>query len=161
MHNRKSNRLKEYDYSQGGYFFITTCIKDRKDILGVIDKGNCRLNRFGNLVKDVLLELPKRFSYIEIDYYVVMPDHVHFIIIIDPSESKKQKIKSLSEIIGAFKTMSSKQIHLGGLEDFRWQRSFYDRIIRNEKELFLIRRYIEQNPLRLEIAREFPDNLDL
>jgi len=160
-HNRKRNRLKEHDYSQGGYYFITICIEGRENIFGIIENSDCILNKYGDIVKNVLVELPKRYSYFEIDYYVIMPDHIHTVIIIDPSESKKQKTKSLSEIIGAFKTMSSKQIHIKGLKNFKWQRSFYDRVIRNEKELFLIRKYIEQNPLRFEIANEFPDNLDL
>jgi hypothetical protein len=57
--------------------------------------------------------------------------------------------------------MSSKELHKRGLDDFKWQRTFYDRIIRNEKELYFIRKYIEQNPLSLEIKNEFPDNLKL
>ena len=103
-----------------------------------------------------------------------MPDHIHIIIIIDPSnvnvvtgrdlsqkDEQEQKIKSLSEIIGAFKTMSSKELHKNGLAEFKWQRSFYDRVIRNEKELFFIRQYIEQNPLILEIEKDLPDNLTM
>ena len=76
-------------------------------------------------------------------------------------DEPKPKIKSLSELIGAFKTMSSKELHQKGLKEFKWQRSFYDRIIRNEKELYQIRKYIEQNPLSLEIANQLPENLIL
>jgi hypothetical protein len=72
----------------------------------------------------------------------------------------KIKIKSLSEIIGVFKTTSSKEIHQKGLINFKWQRSFYDRIIRNEKELYQIRKYIRQNPLKWEIEKGI-DNLDI
>jgi len=169
---RKRNRLKEYDYSQGGYYFVTVCVDNRKDIFGNVKNGKCFLNNYGTIVKKNFENLKNRYSYIKLDYYVIMPNHIHAIIIIDPSsisvgtgrdlsQNKKQKIKSLSEIVGAFKTMSSKEIHLTGNKLFKWQRSFYDRIIRNEKELYYIRRYIEQNPLSLEIAKEFPDNLDL
>jgi REP element-mobilizing transposase RayT len=89
-----------------------------------------------------------------------MPNHFHGIIIIDPSLITSDiKIKSLSELIGAFKTTSSKIIHSTGLEVFCWQKSFYDRIIRNEKELLKIRQYIHNNPLKWEIEKNNPSNL--
>jgi len=170
---RKRNRLKEYDYSQGGYYFITICVSNRKDYFGKIDGNKCILNVFGKTIKQILEKIPVQYTYISIDYYVIMPDHIHAIVIIDPSENvsvvtsrdlslnkkQKRKIKSLSEIIGAFKTMTSKELHLKGLKEFKWQRSFYDRIIRNERELYQIRKYIEENPLSLEIEMELPDNL--
>ncbi len=71
------------------------------------------------------------------------------------------KIKSLSELVGAFKTISSKEIHQSGFKDFRWQRSFYDHIIRNEKSLYKIRQYIQQNPLRWEIEKDMIENLEI
>jgi len=176
MHQeRKRNRLKEYDYSQGGYYFITICVNDRKNYFGRIDGNKCILNVFGKTIKQILEKIPVQYTYISIDYYVIMPDHIHAIVIIDPSENisvvtsrdmsldkkQKRKIKSLSEIIGAFKTMSSKELHNKGLKEFKWQRSFYDRIIRNEKELYHIRKYIEQNPLSFEIDNELLENLTI
>ena len=172
---RKRNRLKEYDYSQAGYYFVTICVNDRNDYFGKIVGIKCVLNQFGKSAKYILENIPVLYPYVELDYYVIMPDHIHIIIIIDPSENvsvvtsrdlsldkkAKPKIKSLSEIIGAFKTMSSKELHKKGLVEFKWQRSFYDRVIRNEKELFLIRQYIKQNPLRLEIEKDLPDNLTI
>jgi REP element-mobilizing transposase RayT len=75
-----------------------------------------------------------------------MPDHMHAIIIINnPINSKK----SLSKLVGSFKSDSSKKIHSAGNKEFRWQRSFYDRIVRNENELYNIRRYIRHNPLKV------------
>lgn len=176
MHQqRKRNRLKEYDYSQGGYYFVTICVNDRKNYFGSVNNNKCVLNEYGKIVKQILEIIPVKYPYANVDYYVIMPDHIHAIIIIDPSENvsvvtsrdlspgkrTKLKIKSLSQIIGAFKTMSSKELHLKGLNEFKWQRSFYDRIIRNEKELYQIRKYIEQNPLSLEIANQLPENLIL
>jgi REP element-mobilizing transposase RayT len=167
---RKRNRLKEYDYSNAGYYFVTICINDRNDYFGKIVNAGCVLNEFGKIVKQVLESIPVIYPYVTIDYYVIMPNHIHLIIIIDPSTvvtsqdlslDRKRKIKSLSEIIGAFKTMSSRELHKKGLTEFKWQRSFYDRVIRNEKELFFIRQYIKQNPLRLEIEKDLPDNLTM
>jgi putative transposase len=175
MHQkRKRNRLKEYDYSQAGYYFVTICVNDREDYFGKIVNAGCVLNEFGKVIKQILESIPALYPYLELDYYVIMPDHIHIIIIIDPStvnvvtgrdlsqkDEQKQKIKSLSEIIGAFKTMTSKELHKKGLKEFKWQRSFYDRIIRNEKELYQIRKYIEQNPLSFEIEKGLHDNLTI
>ena len=172
---RKRNRLKEYDYTQGGYYFVTICVNDRNDYFGIIKNAKCVLNDYGKTIKRILENIPVLYPYVNIDYYIIMPNHIHAIIIIDPAENvsvvtsrdlsltnkSKPKVKSLSEIIGAFKTMSSKELHKMGLKEFKWQRSYYDRIIRNEKELYQIRKYIEQNPLSLEIEQAFPDNLEL
>jgi len=172
---RKRNRLKEYDYSNAGYYFVTICVNDRNDYFGKTYGTKCVLNEFGKTIKQILENIPVLYPYVTIDYYVIMPNHIHVIIIIDPSDNvsvvtsrdlshnkkPKPKIKCLSEIIGAFKTMSSKELHLKGLKEFKWQRSFYDRIIRNERELYRIRKYIEQNPLSLEIEKDIPDNLTI
>jgi putative transposase len=172
---RKRNRLKEYDYSNAGYYFVTICVNDKKDYFGKIENGGCTLNKYGQIVKQILENIAVKYLYVELDYYVIMPNHIHITLIIDPSEnvsvmtsrdlspvgSPKPKIKSLSQIIGAFKTISSKELHLKGLKEFKWQRSFYDRIIRNERELYQIRKYIEQNPLSLEIDKQLPENLIL
>jgi len=123
MHQkRKRNRLKEYDYSNAGYYFVTICVNDKKDYFGKIINGDCVLNEYGKIVKQILENIPVKYPYVSIDYYVIMPNHIHIIIIIDPSnvvtgrdlsqkDKPKIKIKSLSEIIGAFKTMSSKELH--------------------------------------------------
>ena len=175
MHQkRKRNRLKEYDYSQGAYYFVTICVNDRRDYFGSVKNDKCVLNECGKVAKQILESIPVLYPYVELDYYVIMPDHIHIIIIIDPSnvnvvtgrdlsliKKPRLKIKSLSEIIGAFKTMSSKALHEKGIKEFKWQRSFNDRVIRNEKELYQIRKYIEQNPLSLEIEKELPDNLTI
>lgn len=175
---RKRNRLKEYDYSNAGYYFVTICVNDRNDYFGKIEGTKCVLNEFGKAIKQILENIPVLYPYVELDYFVIMPNHIHVIIIIDPSNINvvtsrdlsqnkpdkvlpKLKIKSLSEIIGAFKTMSSKELHKKGVKEFKWQRSFYDRIIRNEKELYQIRKYIEQNPLSFEIEKELTDNLTI
>ncbi len=170
---RKRNRLKEYDYANAGYYFVTICVNDRKNHFGKIENAKCVLNELGRVVQRILESIPVKYPYVSIDYYVIMPNHIHVIIIIDPSDNvsivtsrdmspdKKHKIKSLSEIIGAFKTISSKELHNKGLKEFKWQRSFYDRIIRNEGELYQIRKYIEQNPLSLEIEKQLLENLTL
>ncbi|MCL4547687.1 MAG: transposase [Bacteroidetes bacterium] len=166
--NRKRTRLKEYDYSISAYYFVTICTQGKRKMFGNVVGTSMKLNQFGKIVKDCWLDLPNHYSKCELDYYVIMPDHVHGIIIINESRDESvtrpnKKNHGLSEIVRGFKSFSSKRINtlLNNENKFHWQRSFYDRIIRNEKELFAIRRYIEQNPLRWEIEKELPDNLEL
>ncbi len=156
---RKRTRLKEYDYSNNAYYFITICVNDKSEVFGKVENNSVSLNDYGIIVEKNLLDLSERFKSVEIDYYVIMPNHFHCIVILE-NESDKRK-ESISNIIGAFKSITTIGLHKMGLSDFKWQRSFYDRIIRNEQELFNIRRYIEQNPLRWELEKENPQNLEM
>lgn len=155
---RKPTRLKEYDYSSNGYYFITLCVDNHKIVFGDVENEKVSLNNYGKEVKKILLGLSERYKSIEIDYYVIMPNHIHCIFILDNGTDKKI---SISNVIGAFKSLTTISLHKLGLVDFKWQRSFYDRIIRDEKELFNIRQYIDQNPLRWDIEKNNPDNLEL
>jgi REP element-mobilizing transposase RayT len=119
------------------------------------------LNKYGLIAEQQWNWLEAQFSYVVLHSFVVMPNHVHGIIEIDDripvrtgrvrtgrdlSVQQQPKIKSLSELMGAYKTTTSKQIHLSGLTDFKWQRSFHDHIIRNEESYLRISNYIENNP---------------
>jgi len=174
--NRKRNRLKDYDYSTNNYYYVTICSKNRDECFGVIKNGLIKLNKYGKIVKKQWLWLVKQYRYIKLDEYIVMPNHFHGILIInnenvvgtgrDPKNvgtgrdlSLQYKIKSLSELIGAFKTTSSKLIHENGLADFAWQRSFYDNIIRSDKALLKIREYIFNNPLNWDLDRNNLENI--
>jgi REP element-mobilizing transposase RayT len=156
---RKRNRLENHDYTLDGYYFITICTKNKIEYFGNVEHNKMILNEYGKSIKENLLKIKEQFNVCEIDYYAVMPNHIHFILILDNSKSKSNK--SITEVIGSFKSITTIELHRMGLKDFRWQRSYYDRIIRNEKELYLIRKYIEQNPLRWDLERENPDNLEL
>jgi REP-associated tyrosine transposase len=161
LKKRKANRYKGYDYSKNGFYFVTICTKDRLDYFGEIHADKMILKEYGNIVQQRWLWLQDHFGYVQCDEYVIMPNHFHGILIIDNAGSGRdltvrdlslhQKIKSLSELIGAFKTTSSKLIHQSGLKEFRWQRSFHDHIIRNEKSLNNIVQYIINNPSNWEI----------
>ena len=155
---RKHNRLIDYDYSNTGYYFITICVDNKQDYLGVIKDETLFLNEFGKTVEEIWKGLKQRFTNIDLDEYIVMPNHFHGILVID-SESIYKK-NNLSSIVGAFKSLTTIKIHKMGLEDFKWQRSFFDRIIRNEKELYHIRKYIVQNPLLWDIEKNNPDNIN-
>jgi len=175
--NRKANRYKTYNYFSSGYYFVTICTKDRLSFFGKIEDGKMILNECGEVVRERWLWLQDQYNYIKYGEHAIMPNHFHGILIIDtvgtgrdlsfnPSNNNGldhapkgnniirtgrdlslQKIKPLSELIGAFKATSSKLIHQTGLNEFRWQRSFYDHIIRNESSLNNIRDYIIKNSL--------------
>ncbi len=158
---RKRMRLKEYDYSKFGFYFVTICIKDRKEFFGNVIDSRLVLTKYGKIVDQVLKDLPNYYD-VELDFYIIMPDHIHLIIIIDnpplTNTNKCQKVTTLSDIIGKIKSYSTRKIReeLRDNKEFDWQKSFYDRIIRNEKELYNIRKYIEENPLRWEREKNYP-----
>ena len=179
-------RLKDYDCSQDGYYFVTICVRNKTEYFGEIINGKMILNEIGEIAKKQWLWLVEQYDYVKLDEWIVMLNHLHGILIIENSttgvgrvgadrvagagrdlplrpqrqcEQQTRKIKSLSELIGAFKTISSKLIHQQGLSEFQWQRNYYDHIIRNEKELDKIRKYIFENPLKWELDKNNPENL--
>ncbi len=114
------------------------------------DEIQMNLNEYGQIAKNQMHWLEEQYPYVIIHCFVIMPNHVHVILEIDKSlvSDEEIKIKSVSELIGAYKTTSSKHIHLKGLLSFAWQRSFHDHIIRNAISYKRIFNYIEVNPLR-------------
>lgn len=163
---RKQQRLKEFDYSQSSYYFVTICMKNRNEFFSHIVNSELILTKFGKILDDVWNNLPKYYN-VELDYYIVMPDHFHGIVIIDNTlnvkDDKGKDPLTLSDIIGKFKSYSSRKIRnlLVNKDEFEWQKSFYDRIIRNDKELYNIRKYIQENPLRWDIEKNNPENLEM
>jgi putative transposase len=165
---RKLQRFRNFDYAESGYYFITICVNKHLNFLGRIDNCEMVFNRYGEIVVDQWKWLQNHFSYVILDEWIVMPNHLHGIVIIDNNEMIEvgngcdrslPRVKSLSELIGAFKTTSSKRIHQAGLNDFAWQKSFYDHIIRNERSLNKIREYIFMNPVSWEIENGHLENI--
>ncbi len=143
--------MEGYDYSESNYYFVTICTANRKEYFGKIENNQMVLNYHGQIVDQQWQWLAKQYSYVKLDEYVIMSNHMHGILIIEDSDRSRPVpthcIKSLSSLIGAFKTTSSKLIHQNRLSDFSWQRSFYDHIIRNDESLNKIREYIINNPI--------------
>lgn len=115
------------------------------------------LNKYGEIVRDRLLWLEEQYPYVMLHNFVVMPNHLHAILEIDSLRLKNKsiKIKSLSSLLGAFETTSSKIIHQAGFLDFAWHRSFHDHIIRTDKSYRNISSYIDQNPSNWESDKFF------
>jgi REP element-mobilizing transposase RayT len=124
-----------------------------EDAINEKDEIQMNLNEYGQIANNQMVWLQEQYPYVVIHCFVIMPNHVHVLLEIDKSlvSDKDIKIKSVSELIGAYKTTTSKCIHLKGLLSFAWQRSFHDHIIRNAISYERIFNYIESNPLRWHI----------
>jgi REP-associated tyrosine transposase len=164
---RRSIRLPEYDYSQNGSYFITLCSFNKKIIFSKITNSKIILSAVGKIAKDYLEEIPNHFDDVFIEEYIIMPNHIHLIINIvgvqnfEPLRNEYQKIipKSIGSIIRAYKTTVTIWCRKNGYSNFRWQRNFFEHIIRNEEDHFRIREYIQNNPLQWELDEENPDRL--
>lgn len=165
--NRKRMRLSGFNYASPGYYFVTICTLKKNNWFGKLAKGGMVLNSIGDIVKKCWQDLPNHYKNCVIDYYVIMPNHFHGILSIKDHKIKntggidtKNTQHGLSEIIRGFKSFSSRRINqlITKENKFHWQNSFYDRVIRDEVELYLIRKYIIENPLKMELSK-IPDNL--
>lgn len=154
---RKANRLKNFDYASINYYYVTLCAKNKKHYFGKIENSQPVLNQVGKLLKETWESLPRIFSGIELDASIIMPNHFHGIIIFNhpPKYINAQKPATLSQIVGAFKSKTNVLARKNILPQFKqvelWQKTFYDRVIRNDQELLKIREYIQNNPLKWEL----------
>jgi len=157
----ESTRLNDWDYSTPWWYYITICTKNFKCWFGLIKSGKMILNQFGKTVEDEWLKTKSIRKNVDLDYYVIMPNHFHGIIIVEGVEyvkvethrdaSLRKVTNNLSNIIRGFKGSVTKQIHMLDYNSFQWQPRFYDHIIRNENDLPRIRTYIQNNPLKWEL----------
>ena len=170
-YHRRCIRLKGYDYSQAGAYFITICTQDHGHLLGEIKDRQMQINASGAIVQQCWQDLPNHYLGLELDVFEVMPNHLHGILVLDdtrtgynfraglkpaPTGIAVPKPHGLSEIVRGFKTFSARRINrISGSTGVKfWQRSYYEHVIRNEKELNRIREYIIYNPLRWSLDRE-------
>jgi putative transposase len=170
---RKSLRLSGYDYSQAGAYFVTICTHGRKSLFGRVVDDEIYLTEPGRVVYRGWQELNFKYPTIQLDYFTVMPNHVHGIILLVGAGSPRPEIPSLqlggetpplqknpdlSRIIGYFKYQSTKRINAArqtpGVKV--WQKGFYDHVIRDDESLNRIREYIATNPSRWDMDRENP-----
>jgi len=178
IHDRKSIRLQEYDYANQGAYYVTICTWKRECIFGDLIKLSLQLNSLRDIVMQCWQDLPNHYRNIELDEFMIMPNHLHGIIWINgdiaraglplptnvgaglkPAPTRKQH--GLPEIVRALKTFSSRQINQLRQTPGKpvWQRTYFDRIIRNETELYKIREYIRNNPLQWELDENNPVNM--
>ena len=161
-------RLKDFDYTGDGEYFITICIADRKKYFGKIIDEKINLSPIGRIVDRIWNQIPNKFSNVKLDNYQIMPDHFHGIIILEDYQRHLMNQRHLINQMPTSKSgiknnpMEMNKISLGSIirwfkgrakydagkinSDFKWQRRYYDRIIRDEKEFYFIREYIIDNP---------------
>ena len=167
---RKAIRIANYDYSTPGAYFITVCANDRKPILWNVGAATCRpeshgapnvgaaicrqnLSKIGSVVETAILQIPEHYPMISVDKYCVMPDHIHMILSINTNEDGRQiAAPTVSTIVGHMKRWVSMQIGHS-----IWQKSFIDRVIRNDQGYRAVWEYIENNPIKLDTAYDMPD----
>ena len=168
LRERKRNRLAGFNYSRAGWYFVTICSQEKGNIFGAVVKGKMKLNDLGMIADKFYKKIGEINHNIFLDEYIIMPDHVHGIIEIVgaghcPARTNENgqeiwqhcpactvaadKYGKLSKIVNGYKNMVTKEIRNKlGYKDFRWHRSFYDVIIKNEQMLHRIRNYIIGNP---------------
>ncbi len=207
MHHRKSIRLQGYDYSQAGYYYITICSHNHQELFGSIENGETVLSEIGSLVKTFWEDIPSHFP-VTLDQWVIMPNHIHGIIVIHPSnkivdtdnngcnqnniidnsnentDNSTEKIdnsnvgvqyieplhlcdnnhfeklpnsyqhiipKSIGSIIRSFKAQVTRVARKEIPNIKIWQRNYWERVVRDERELSAFRQYIQNNPLSWEL----------
>lgn len=178
IHHRRSIRLQGYDYTQTGAYFVTICTHNRECLFGKIIDGNINLNDWGNVVVHEWLKTAEIRDKIEMDAWVVMPNHFHGILVIDgccrgtarraPTDNRAptttverygQPVSgSVPTVIRSFKSAVTKRIN-----EIRqtpgtklWQRNYWEHIIRNDEEMEHIRNYIINNPIKWELDCFYP-----
>jgi putative transposase len=155
---RRSIRLAGHDYRQPGAYFVTICAKARAPRFGDIRSGLVRLNRAGLIAHRLWLAIPRHFAHVRLDEFVIMPDHMHGILVFRAAPDDLPRPRrfgdavpgSLSTIIGAYKAEVTKRVNAlrNTHEQSVWQRNFYQHVIRSRRALQAIRTYIRGNPRR-------------
>ena len=147
---RKSPRIKHYDYATPNYYFVTICTSSKACLFG----SPQRLNHRGKIAQSGLLEIAKHFHGVYIDKSVVMPNHIHAIIVL------QNEVANLSTIIGQYKSFVTKKLHETEPNLQVWQTFFHDHVIRNEKSYQKIWNYIETNPIKWQEDCFFANNTE-
>ena len=140
---RKPTRIPNYDYSKDNYYFVTICTYEKTCIFGTVRE----IGRYGKLAADSIDTLSSHYSNVSIDKYVVMPNHIHMIVVIG-CKIEISDNPTLSQIIGAYKSEVTRLIHQSAPSIQIWQRSFHDHVIRNQRDYDRIWNYIHTNPMR-------------
>jgi REP element-mobilizing transposase RayT len=187
-YHRRSIRLKEYDYTSPGWYYVTICTHQQAVLFGDINNGRIVLSSIGKMAREYWLQIPNHFKFVELDEFVIMPNHIHGIIIIndrpgngDDNNGNGRGVRSnapananvnpqnyfsqisapsgtLGVIVRSYKSSVTRWCRKNKFEYFQWQRNYYEHIIRNEQELYQIRKYIRNNPAKWELDNEHPDN---
>jgi REP element-mobilizing transposase RayT len=168
-HHRRSIRLKGYDYTAPGAYFVTICTQNYELLFGNVVDKIMHLNPPGQMVEAEWKALPARFPHIEMDAFVVMPNHFHAILKIReryqvPDDVIARQVPTLGDMVGSFKSITTdcyiRGVYNAGWLPFDrrvWQRNYWEHIIRDQETLERIRAYIQNNPATWEEDQLHPD----
>jgi putative transposase len=174
-HHRRSIRLKGYDYTRPGAYFFTLVVDGRDCLFGRVVEGLVQLNRFGEIAQKELQQLPNRLKTVQLNDYIIMPNHVHGILVIaaknPPGERDRLSIQiaperrfgamvpnSVPSVIRSYKSVVTQKVNTLRATPGKdvWQDNYYEHIIRNENEWQKIRDYILWNPIQWQVDPENP-----
>ncbi len=173
-HHRRSIRLSGYDYSKNGAYFISICTYNRLCMFGKIENGGMWLNEAGKVARQCWENIPIHFPHVVLDTYVIMPNHIHGILLITnnlniknvgpknlpPLPHYNQRMcgtsKTIGSVVRGFKIGVTKWMRQNNVAYQVWQRNYYEHVIRNESKLNQIRQYIVDNPTQWEFDKENP-----
>ena len=168
--HRKCIRLRDYDYSRAGAYFVTICVDGKRCIFGRVDKAEMNLSPVGNICADRCPQIPDRFPGVELDCFVVMPNHLHAILLLgeraEPSMPGEEfhgerfgrsRAGTLSSVVRSYKAATTRRVRTAAGDQTLqlWQRGFFERVVRSAGELTRFRRYIEANPGRWQVDPEY------
>ena len=153
---RKHTRLQNFDYSTTGAYFITICTKDRRCVLSkVVGRGlapaetnGIEYTSFGKIAEHQLLLLEERYPFLSVDQYVIMPNHIHVILILDDQTAGASPRPTVMDIVCAFKSLTTRECKKNGFQGSLFQTSFYDHVIRDRADYEKRVKYIDENPIR-------------
>ncbi len=168
-HHRRSVRLPNHDYSSAGAYFVTICTRNRECLFGSVVNGVMVLNDAGRTAESYWRETPEHYPDVMADVYVVMPNHVHGILVIKNGVGANNYSPLRNRPCGTSRTVGAivRGYKIGVTKWMRentdmhdvWQRNYYERVIRDEGELNRVRQYIADNPLKWDIDSENPNNI--
>jgi REP element-mobilizing transposase RayT len=178
-HHRRSIRLRDYDYSQVGAYFVTVCTHNRTCLFGDVVDGEMVTNDAGRIVQAIWKALPLHYPGVALDEFVIMPKHVHGIIVLDSGVgaqfiaplgsggainralttdalSASDRPPTLGDIVRGFKARSTRLLRRDRGYQRVWQRNYYEHVLRDKGSLSRVREYISNNPLHWAFDRENP-----
>ena len=182
-----STRLKDWDYSAAGWYFVTICTRNHRPFFGEIFEDKVELSSLGEMAFKMWQDIPRHHSGVGLDEFVVMPNHIHGVIILSSEEQGASRAKpvetlhatsvqssmnekmagisprkgSLSVMIRSYKAAVTRWSRRNGIEGFTWQSRYFDHVIRNKESLRKIRRYIRENPMKWALDRYYQEDTSI